>query len=97
MVFLLYFNRFYLTDLTYDNIVVDPDSLHISIIDFDYIIVHDTDEIELNKTHHKYDIHLNDDCENCINFIPDDLCNNYLSDINIFGITQVSGDLISFV
>lgn len=80
--------RIYLTDATKDNIAVDEETLLVTFIDLDDVIIQYQEEQEGNGavTNHK---HQKMECENCFAFSSQDICAATQSDINIFTICQV--------
>lgn len=91
--FIFFYFRIYLTDASPDNIVVSKETLKISFIDLDNVIVVDSTAYngsshapEPWKTTHK---HEKIDCDGCFAYVPEELCSHHLSDINIFAVCQV--------
>lgn len=94
--------RIYLTDATKDNIAVDEETLQVSFIDLDDVIIQHVDnnrnkiiiregeEGEETETEGSADHrHRKMECDNCFAFSSLDICAAPKSDINIFTICQV--------
>lgn len=67
-------------DANFDNIVVNLSTYKITIIDLDDIIVLNKNNFNHNDIH-KYNLI---PCNGCFAFVPEEICGNYISDINIF-------------
>lgn len=76
--------RIYLTDLTFDNVVVNENLTKVSFIDLDNVIIIDTRNVE-KKTH----IHQKIDCDGCFVYSPKEICEHEKSDLNIFAACQL--------
>lgn len=79
--------RIYLTDATKDNIAVDEETLAVSFIDLDDVIIQHADSFPDNKK----DVHRHEkiECDNCFAYSTKDICGSPKSDINLFTICQV--------
>lgn len=92
--------RFYLTDGTPDNIVVNKETLQPVFIDLDDLIIVDSKAyacaesndtmVEEPITWRQIHRHEKIECNGCFAYVPDELCAHHLSDINLFAICQVS-------
>ena len=83
--------RIYLTDASKDNIAVDEETLQVTFIDLDDVIVQGR-ERETTETAAPEDAvhrHRKMECENCFAFSSKEICAAPRSDINIFTICQV--------
>lgn len=78
--------RIYLTDATRDNIAVDEDSLAVTFIDLDDVIIQQANLFGSLKSVHR---HSRIECANCFAYSTQAVCGAPLSDINIFSICQV--------
>lgn len=81
--------RIYLTDLTLDNIVYDPDSDAIYFVDLDNIILMDSHLF--NSSPKANDIHKHEkiECNGCFAYSIENICSCPTSDINIFAVCQL--------
>lgn len=75
--------KIYLTDATRDNIAVDEETLEVTFIDLDDVIIQTTD---LKEDIHR---HRRIECDNCFAYSTDAICGASISDINIYTICQV--------
>lgn len=82
--------RIYLTDATKDNIAVDEDTLAVTFIDLDDVIIQ---QVSLVPKKNAIPVHRHEklDCDNCFAYSTKDICGSPKSDINIFTICQVRG------
>lgn len=71
--------------MTPDNIVVNPETLRVTFVDLDSVLIVDSSLIASNhiKKHQRIK------CEQCFAFVPEELCQTHLSDINIVSVLQV--------
>lgn len=82
--------RIYLTDATGDNIAVDDQTLAVTIVDLDDVIIQQeglfaVDNKEAVETHR----HLRIECDNCFAYSTKDICSCPISDINLYTISQL--------
>lgn len=78
--------RFYLTDLSSDNIAI-TDDYKIKFIDFENVIISEKMyNFDDSRLHESIDL----DCENCYAFSTDDICSHSISDHNIYSVCKVS-------
>lgn len=78
--------RIYLTDATKDNIAVDEDTLAVTFIDLDDVIIINGGGETDNQDAHQ---HRKIECDNCFAYSPEKICGSSKSDLNIFTICQV--------
>lgn len=82
--------RIYLTDATRDNIAVDEETLAITFIDLDDVIVQHEDLLMGNgKEAQPIHVHQKVDCDNCFAYSTNAICAAPVSDINVFTICQL--------
>uniref|UniRef100_A0AAG5DQL2 FAM69 protein-kinase domain-containing protein n=1 Tax=Anopheles atroparvus TaxID=41427 RepID=A0AAG5DQL2_ANOAO len=84
--------RFFLTDLTPDNVVVrlgnDPKDVAISIVDLDNVIIVDSLADGISE-HHNYHVHSKIECDGCFAYVQADICRYRNSDLNLFATCQL--------
>lgn len=78
--------RFYLTDISADNIVVTADN-KIKFIDWENVIIADkASNFEDSRLHESKHF----DCENCYAFSAEEICKHSISDHNLYSVCKVS-------
>lgn len=84
--------RLYFSDLTPDNIVVDSRTMQTTFVDFDHLLIVDSNVIKSNviNKHERIKCSQSHFAASCFAFAPEELCAVHLSDINIVSILQVS-------
>lgn len=77
--------RFYITDLTADNIVYDIDKGLLSFVDLDTVFVVDFRAATYKSAIHKHEYI---ECPGCFAYSPEDIASHNISDINIYSACQ---------
>lgn len=77
----------YLMDATADNIVVDAETLQITFVDLDTMVIADSQAVANSNAVH---CHEQIDCDDgCFAYSPNAICSHHLSDINLYAVCQV--------
>ncbi|XP_062560553.1 uncharacterized protein LOC134224916 [Armigeres subalbatus] len=81
--------RFYLTDMSLDNIVVrilSSKEVKLSFVDLNNVIILDSHNRRLNPHAHT---HSRIDCDGCFAYVQNDICSYEKSDINLYAVCQL--------
>nr|XP_029736201.1 uncharacterized protein LOC115270967 [Aedes albopictus] len=85
----IYSFRFYLTDISPDNIVVHMPShrkIKVTFVDLNNVIILDSHSKRLNQHKHT---HARIYCDGCFAYVQEDICTHQSSDINLFAVCQL--------
>ncbi|XP_061397831.1 uncharacterized protein LOC133333530 [Musca vetustissima] len=83
--------RFYITDLTADNVVYSVPENRLSFVDLDTLFVVDSKAVKYKSSTHRHEYI---ECPGCFAYSPDDIASYFLSDLNIYSACQfLSEDL----